>query len=126
MNDINFEHRLGVLEKQVEKMDGTIKDNSDRCLVLEKSTEQINEKLNGLTKHTDAIVGMSYEVKNLADKVCNAIELIEKQDEKIEAQDSKINCLQDRPGKAAIKMWMFVASAVGTSILGVVIGYFIK
>lgn len=126
MSDINFEHRIGVLEKQVEKLDDTVKDNSDRCLVLEKNTEQINEKLNGLSKHTDAIVGMSYEVKNLADKVGDAIELIEKQDERIDEQDIKINCLQDRPGKAAIKMWVFVASAIGASILGVVIGYFIK
>lgn len=126
MSDVNIEHRLGVLEKQVSKLDEYGRDTSDRVLVLEKTSESICDKIDGLSKHTEAIVGMSYEVKNLAGKVTDAITLIEKQDTRIDEQDDKIDCLQDRPGKAAIKMWMFVASTIGTSILGVVIGYFIK
>lgn len=126
MSEANFEHRIGVLEKQVEKVDSMLKENSDRCLILEKNTEQINEKLDSLTKHTDAIVGMSYEVKNLASKVGSAIELIEKQDIRIDQQDVKLESMQDKPGNIAIKMWVFVASVIGTSVLSVAVGVFIR
>lgn len=126
MSDVNIEHRLGVLEKQVSKLDEYGRDTSDRVLVLEKNCESICDKIDGLSKHTEAIVGMSYEVKNLAGKVTDAITLIEKQDARIDEQDDKIDEIKDKPGNLAIKGWFFIASAVGTSILGVIIGYFIK
>lgn len=121
-NNGAIEHRLGVLEKQVDKLNNCMTDNSNRLIIVEKSQEVMEEKLEGLSKHTEAIVGMSYEVKNLAVEVSKAVELIEKQDRKIDKQDERLDEIENKPGKLGLKAWMFVIAYIATAVLSYVVG----
>lgn len=118
-NNGAIEHRINALEKQVEVMGKDLRGVSDKLLILEKNQEVTDEKLDSISKHTDAIVGMSYEVKNLANQVTSVVTLIEKQDE-------RLDIIEDKPGSLAIKGWAIVIGGIASSILGVVIGTFIK
>lgn len=124
--EVTFGHRIMVLEKQVEKIESNMQDTCTKCMLLEENHEQTKEKMSSMEKHTNEIIKIGYEVQNINSKLDTISNMIHKQNSRMDEQDSKIDCLQDRPGKAAIQMWVFVASAIGTSILGVVIGYFIK
>lgn len=121
-----FGHRLGTLEKQIDKLSGTSTDCCNRILILEKNQETTDEKLEGLSKHTEAIVNMSYEVKNLATKVEDVVDIISKQEVKIDKQVSRINAIESKPGTLAIKAWLMIATTIATTILGTILGYFIK
>ena len=117
-NNGAFEHRLGVLEKQVDKINVTLTKNSDRLLITEKAQEVMGAKVESISKHTEAIVGMSYEVKNLTAKVGEAVNLIEKQNEKVCKQDERIDEIENKPGKLGLKAWMFVVGYIATALLG--------
>ena len=121
-----FVHRLGALEKQVDKLSNTSNNSCDRILILEKNQETVDEKLEGLSKHTEAIVNMSYEVKNLATKVEDVVGIISKQEIKIDKQVSRINNIESKPGTLAVKAWAMVAATIATTVLGTIVGYFIK
>ena len=126
MSEVNSEHRLSYLERQYGKIDDTCRLNNDRLIKLENTVDVMGDKLDGLSKHTEAIVGMGYEVKNMAVKVEDVLDLIGKQNKLIDKQGIEISNIRDKPGQIAIKMWVFVGTGVGTAILGGFIGYLIK
>lgn len=119
MTDNGIEYRVKVLERQIDKINESCKDINDRLICVEKIQESIGNTLNDFTKHTEAIVKMTYEVKNLSNNFSKAI--IE-----IKEQEDRISKIENKPGTLAIKAWMFVLTNVGASILGVIIGTYIK
>ena len=128
MVDVNstIELRLSSLEKQVDNIDNSLKDKSDRLLTLENTQKVILEKLDNVSKHTEAIVGMSYEVINLASKVGEVVELIEKQEIKIDKQNKRIDEIEKKPGKVALSTITFIISTIVSTGIGALIGMLIK
>lgn len=128
MVDVNstIELRLSSLEKQVDSIDNSLKDKSDRLLTLENTQKVIFEKLDNVSKHTEAIVGVSYEVKNLTSKIGEVVELIEKQEIKIDKQNTRIDEIERKPGKAAISTLTFIITTIVSTGIGALIGILIK
>ena len=115
----NIELRVSALENEVKDIKGACKDINNRLIRMEESLRNSKDKILDLEKNTQAIVEMSTNVRILTDKVSDMITKLDKQDERIDE-------LEDKPGKIAIKCWVFVATAIGTAIMGVIIGLFMK
>ena len=69
--------------------------------------------------YNQAFMELSNSVKMLTERVGEVLVKLDKQDE-------RINALEDKPGSLAIKGWAFVATAIGTAIMGIIIGLFMK
>lgn len=115
----SIEVRVSALESEIKDIRDTCKDINDRLIRMEESLKNSKDKIVDLEKNTQAIMEMSTSVRILTEKVGDMITKLDKQDERIDE-------LEDKPGKVAIKGWVFVATAIGTAIMGVIIGFFMK
>ena len=122
----SIELRVSVLEGEIKDIKSTCKDMNDRLIRMEESLKANKDKIDGFEQHTRAIMEMSTNVRLLTEKVSDMLIKLDKQEKRMDKQDCKINEIEDRPGKAAIKGWVFVATTVGTVVLGVIIGFFRK
>lgn len=119
MTGDSIEVRVNALESEIKDIRDTCKDINDRLIRMEESLKNSKDKILDLEKNTQAIMEMSTSVRILTEKVGDMIAKLDKQDERIDE-------LEDKPGKVAIKGWVFVATAIGTAIMGVIIGFFMK
>ena len=126
MGDELILHRLGIVENKVNSMDVGLVNLTERVTLAEKEQESINKEIDSIAKHTEAITDMSYEVRNLAKTVGDAIVILKKQEDKIKKQDIKISAIENKPGQLAVRGWIFVLTTIGTAVMGIIIGSIIK
>ena len=119
MTNENIEIRVSALEEEVKSIKESCKDINDRLIRMEENLKTNKDKIVDLEKNTQAIVEMSTNVRILTDKVSNMIEKLEKQEKRIEG-------IEDKPGQIAIKGWVFVATSLGTAIMGIITGFFMN
>lgn len=119
MNDELFNHRLSALEIGFKDMEKKSKDMCSRILCMESKQNQLSEKVESLEKYNELIMSLSFEMKNLVEKIEQLVNIINKQEERIDNVESK-------PGNSALKYWGIVASAVVTAVTGLVLGIVLK
>ena len=132
------------VEKQMEKYHDNqqeiVKSQQDlreRLSTVEASSKSAHHRLDGLDRHTEAIIKMSVNVEKLADEVgkSNAInskmheehairhdklrnELKEEIDGKFEALDERLGVVETLPGKVALKYIGIGFGAAVTLVVG--------
>ena len=116
-------HRLNKLDKQIEEIDITVNDVIKRIAIVEKEQQALRKNINSLTKHTEAILAMGYELKNINSKMEDILKNMGKQDKKIEEQEKKIIDLLCKPGNRALVRWELVVTTIITTVVGFVLAF---
>lgn len=104
--DSVLEHRIKVLEEKVSSMD----------IRLEKIDTDV---INIMMEQKNSITELIYEIKSIGREIAELSKAVNKQDE-------RISCLEQQPGKVAIKGWVFIISSIGTAILTLIFGLLFK
>lgn len=124
--DNGIEYRVQRLENQIDRINDSINELSNSCVGFQKDNELITQKLSNLEKHTEAIINMTYEFRNLSNQVSNVIDIIEKHENKLETQGDEIESIKGRPASTALKTIILIGSTIITSICGMLVGHFFK
>ena len=118
-------HRLDKLDKQIEGIDIVVNDVVKRIVIVEQEQQVLSKNINSLTKHTEAILAMGYELKNLNSKMEDILKNMGKQEKRIEEQEKKIIDLLCKPGNRALVRWELVITTIITTVVGFVVGFFL-
>lgn len=98
----------------------------ERLTAVESSTKSAHHRLDGLDRHTEAIIRMSVTVEKLAEEVGKSNELTSKIrselkediDIKFKALDERLEVVENLPGKVALKYIGVGLGVVVTMVVG--------
>lgn len=117
MDDV--ERRVQNLEADVKYIKNDLTSISERLIRMEETLKTSVSRVACFDDYTKAIIEMSGSVKVLTDKINDIIV-------KMDKQDTRIDNIESKPGKIAIKGWIFVVTTLASILLGLLIGVLSK
>jgi chromosome segregation ATPase len=111
----------------------------ERITLLESSTKSLHKRLDETNGQTETIIKMSMQIDNLTKEMEKVTLFVKEQDlknitmfknidEKIdinkEEQDDKINLIYNKPANLALKSYIFIFTAIASTVIGVLISKF--
>ncbi len=110
-----MEHRVEILERNVERLSAKCEKVTERIAVAENSLKAVHDRLDSMSGQTEIIIKISTVVDHIGKQLDSALF-------KMEEYDKKIEELEKQPGQVALKYWHLIAS----SLVGGAVGFFLR
>ena len=131
MADYNREHEYR-LDKLDERMDKLSDFSNGMNIKIEKVDEssksahsridELREKVNDVEKMSQAVLEISFSVKNIAEELKEVVNSFKDHQKdisnKLDEQDTKIEELNNKPAKALMSAFLYVLGGVTTIFIG--------